>query len=224
MQMVHAAACPCYQPPPRMWDICKFPTSCMRGMVIALLLCAHLTRAAEPAPLVPPDAQPGDLIFREGTELVSHAVLMFDNAGFSHVGMLVAAEDGDGWQVLHATPSEVEGRPDAVVLDSLGFFTDPARSKRHRVYRVLANAAQRRVAVDAARQMLGRHFSMVGRDNGTYCTEVVYRAWQEAGIDLDVRFKRLRFLLFDAQDYITISALLDSPKLEPLPSLMPGVN
>jgi len=187
----------------------------MYCLFAGFVLCASLARATE----LPPGAQAGDLIFREGTELVSHAVLMFDNAGFSHVGMLIAAEgESGGWQVLHATPSEMEGRPDSVVLDPIAFFTDPARSKRHVIYRVSGvDDAQRRAAITAARAMLGRRFSMTDLDNGIYCTDLIYRAWQQAGVDLDVRFKRLRFLLFDAQDYLTVSALLASPKLEPLP-------
>lgn len=85
--------------------------------------CAGLAFAT---PQLPPQAAPGDLIFRQGTENVSQLVQAVDGGDFSHVGMLVGRPGQ--WKVLHATPSERPGQADAVVLDSLDFFLDARRA------------------------------------------------------------------------------------------------
>jgi len=153
------------------------------------------------------------------------------SAGFSHVGILIAASElppellaaaylalppESDWFVLHATPSEVEGRPDSVVLDSLRFFTSAELSKGHAVYRVAnADAAQRRTALTAALGQLGQPFSLTD-ESGTYCTELPYAAWLSAGVNLDVHFKRLAIFLFAPRDFLFPSALMASPRLERL--------
>ena len=43
---------------------------------------------------LPPQAQAGDLIFRQGTEAVSHMVRTVDQGLYSHVGLLVGSELG----------------------------------------------------------------------------------------------------------------------------------
>jgi len=208
------------------------------GLLLGQVTFAHT------APLIPHGAQSGDLIFRKGTESISKLVRSLDsdqrtNTGgdqcaseFSHVGILIAANDlsagalseanapaaphENAWLVLHATPSEIEGRTDSVVLDSLTFFTSPALSRGHAVYRIAAaDAAQRHAAVTAALAQLGQPFSLTD-ESGTYCTELPYAAWLSAGVDLDVRFKRLAIFLFAPRDFLFPSALMASPKLEQL--------
>ena len=46
---------------------------------------------------------------------------------FSHVGMLVGRPGH--WRVLHATPSEREGQPDAVVPGFAGLFLGVQRAQ-----------------------------------------------------------------------------------------------
>ena len=76
-------------------------------------------------PALPLSAQAGDLIFRRGTETVSHMVLGMDGGLYSHVGMLVG--QSGNWQVVHATPSEKAGQADGVVAmpDILRFGFTP---------------------------------------------------------------------------------------------------
>jgi|GEM_PF-854172 len=195
---------------------------------------------------IPQGARSGDLIFRKGTERVSDLVRGVDDTEFSHVGLLIATHDlpeelrvspsgGDSaapddaastapahyeatnpWHVLHATPSEVAGRPSAVVLDPLDFFTSPALSKGHAVYHVAtADDAQRAAAVADALAELGKPFSLM-KAGGLYCTELPYNAWLHAGVDLDVRFRKLAVLLFAPKAFILPGDLLASPKLERL--------
>jgi len=69
--------------------------------------------------------------------------------------------------------------------------------------------------VTAALAQLGLPFSLTD-ESSTYCTELPYTAWLSAGVDLDVRFKRLAIFLFPPRDFLLPSALLASPKLERL--------
>jgi len=208
------------------------------GLILGHGTAAHKTGAAPHG--IPSGAQSGDLIFRKGTEPVSDLVRSLDdaqgaNAGgraeFSHVGILIAASDlapefldsatltfppESEWLVLHATPSEVAGRPDSVVIDTLHFFTSPELSTGHAVYHVAStDAAQRRAAVAAALAQLGQPFSLTD-ETGTYCTELPHAAWLNAGVDLGVRRKRLAIFLFAPRDFLFPSALMASPKLERL--------
>ena len=196
---VHSAACP----------------GCVAWRLAAFLCCALLGAsvwAAGPSTL-PPGAQQGDLIFREGTELVSEAVLAVDTGGFSHVGMLVGTPAH--WQVVHSTPSEVPGRPDGVVLDDLAFFTDPVRSRRALVYHVPeATQQQRQAAVDSALAGLGTPFSFASA-HSVYCTTLVWQAWRDAGLDLEVAFTSLALPLI-AGDYLLPGVLSQSKHLQVL--------
>jgi len=218
----------------------------LRGTLTVFGLCALLLRpiaatlaTSEAATcVVPHGAQSGDLIFRKGTEAVSDLVRSLDQCAseggegeFSHVGLLIAASDlsakflghthgltprESAWFVLHATPSEVAGRTDSVVLDCLAFFTSPELSKGHAIYRITdTETGQRHAAVNAALAQLGQPFSLTDK-NGTYCTELPYAAWLSAGVDLDVHFKRLAIFLFAPRDFLFSSALMASPKLERL--------
>lgn len=174
----------------------------------------NLTQAYADGLVLPDKAQPGDLIFREGTEPVSDAVMAVDGGPFSHVGMLIG-QPGN-WHVLHATPSEVPGRPDGVVSDTLAFFVDAKRAKRYAIYHVDADAAHRTRAVQDAQTMLGKPFR-VADPAGTYCTVLVWQAWRQAGIDLDVPFTRLNLPLLNGE-YLLPSSLMSSKKLHPLAS------
>lgn len=188
------------------------PVRLHRLAALCLGGCLILTQAYADQVVLPDAAQPGDLIFREGTEPVSDAVMAVDGGPFSHVGMLIG-QPGD-WHVLHATPSEVPGRPDGVVSDTLAFFVDPKRSKRYAIYHVDADAAHRTQAVQDAQTMLGKPFR-VADPTGTYCTVLVWNAWRQAGIDLDVPFTQLNLPLLNGE-YLLPSSLLVSKKLHPL--------
>ena len=168
--------------------------------------------AGPPEPGLPAGAQAGDLIFRRGTAAISDAVLAIDPGEFSHVGMLVGRPGA--WQVVHATPSEVPGRADGVVLDALAFYLSPERAERHAVYRVRAGAGQHERAVAAALAARGQGFELAHAD-GTYCTALVWQAWRTAGVDLQVPFTALAIPLLQGT-YLLPSTLQASPRLQAL--------
>ena len=155
------------------------------------------------------DAQAGDLIFRQGTEDVSLAVISLDGGPYSHVGMLLGRPGH--WQVLHATPSEVPGRADGVVEDSLEFFLSPTHARLYAVYHVDSDDGQRQHAIQAAQAMLATPFR-VADPNGTYCTKLVWNAWQQAGVDMQVQFTHLNLPLMPGE-YLMPNGLLASDKL-----------
>lgn len=158
------------------------------------------------------DWQAGDLIFRRGTESVSEVVMMADSnqTAYSHVGMLVG-EPGH-WKVVHATPQEVEGRGDAVVVDDLSFFIAPERSLLYTVFHVNAGRTEREKAVKLALQRVGEPFS-IDNGRGLYCTTLVWLAWRDAGVDLQVQFWDVKLPLLEGQ-YLLPSGLLSSPLLK----------
>lgn len=181
-----------------------------------LLACALAQAAGYDS--LPADAQAGDLIFREGTEAVSAAVMTVDGGGFSHVGMLLG-EPGN-WQVVHATPSEVPGRPDGVVIDPLEFFTDAERSRRHVVYQIQGVAPeQRQQAAASAAAALGKPFR-IADPAGTYCTTLVWQAWQDAGLDLEVEFTHLALPLMPGE-YLLPGKLAASRHMQALQTASP---
>ncbi|WP_337245935.1 YiiX/YebB-like N1pC/P60 family cysteine hydrolase [Luteimonas sp. gir] len=184
----------------------------MRRWWCALLALCAASVCLAGSPTLPAEAQAGDLIFRRGTESVSAMVLAIDGGPFSHVGMLVGRPGA--WQVVHATPSEVPGRADGVVVDALSFFLDPVRSRGYAVYRVDAPDALRAAAVGEALGQRGTRFRMAD-PAGTYCTRLVWEAWRRAGVDLEVRFTRLALPLMQG-DYLLPTPLSRSPRLRRL--------
>jgi len=184
------------------------------GLALSLLagLASGFTLAS---PALPPDTQPGDLIFRRGTSNESALVLAVDGGEFSHVGMLLGASDTPGtpggWQVIHATPSEVPGRADGVVVDDLAFFLDPARSQTHAVYHVEATPEQRAQAIQQILAARAQPFRLAD-PAGTYCTLLIWRVWFDAGLDLDVDFTPLALPLMPG-DYLLPGPLARSRHL-----------
>ena len=187
---------------------------------ICTLLCGLLPLAGSlAAPPLPTATKAGDLIFRQGTEGVSQLVRAVDRGDFSHVGLLVAPAQPDGvWQVLHATPSEHPGQPDAVVLDTLDFYLAAERTRAYRIYQVGASAAARQQAMDWAQAQRGRPFDLLDAERGRYCTTLVWQAWQHAGLDLEVSFTHIAMPVIGGQ-FLLPSALQASRHVQLLAPL-----
>lgn len=163
--------------------------------------------------VAPPGLQPGDLVFREGRDAISHAVLAVDGGGYSHVGMLLG--DARRWHVIHAVPSESPGSADGVVVDTLDAFLAPARARRFAFYRVTgASAPQRALAGESAMARLGAGFGLKPDATRTYCTHLVDAAWAAAGWPLQAHPQRVRLPLLDIDELLLPSALRKSPRLQ----------
>ena len=190
--------------------------ACGGGWTVAVATGLALLASSAAAQNLPAGAQAGDLIFRLGTERISQMVQAVDQGRFSHVGLLVGAPGQ--WQVLHATPSERPGQPDAVVLDPLAFFLAPERAQTHAVYQVQGASAQRRQqVVQWALSQQGRPFQMLESQEGVYCTTLVWQAWQQAGLDLEVRFTSVMLPVIGG-NFLLPSALQASRHVQLLPA------
>ena len=196
----------------------------LAAVVLAPWLVGDVASFSSPPPPLPAGTQAGDVIFRQGTEAVSHMVRALDQGVYSHVGLLVGQPGA--WQVVHATPAERPGQPDAVVLDSLEFFLAPQRARAFAVDRVEAPSAQaRQQAVAWALAQVGRPFALQGTDHaagasastddGIYCTTLVWQAWQRSGLDWQVAFIQVQMPLLGGR-YLLPSALAQSPRLQRL--------
>ncbi|MGM7483244.1 YiiX/YebB-like N1pC/P60 family cysteine hydrolase [Proteus mirabilis] len=126
---------------------------------------------------LPYQLKSGDLVFRDGDEVISDIIKQVDNSGFSHVGMLWITEQGI--QVVHSTPSEHADSKDGVTIDSLDFFISRAKPNSVRFYQVRGSEQARQQALEAVLNRVGENFS-IQQDKGVYCTELVADAWLKA--------------------------------------------
>jgi uncharacterized protein YycO len=125
---------------------------------------------------------------------------------YSHVGIVASA--GTSIEVVHAIPPE-EGQPGGVVAEPLESFLAPELAAAAAVYRPRDSEAGIRAAARAWRYARPRRPFDSGFDLSTpdavYCTELVWRAYLEEGVDLVGRDFHERYLL--------PSRLLSSPEL-----------
>ena len=199
----------------------------------ALLLTALALPLLSGAPLPPPEAvdaaayeaaaRPGDVVFRRGRSLVSRAVLTGDRgAAFSHVG--IVARRGGALVVVHATPGADAAVPEPVRVEPLAAFFARASAEAGALRRPRDPALGRRAARAALRLASGRTFDAaldLGTDDRLYCTELVWKAYREAGADLTGgRFDYAGGLLHDGP-MVFPSTLFRTPSLAPVPGLAP---
>ncbi|MBF1385537.1 YiiX/YebB-like N1pC/P60 family cysteine hydrolase [Prevotella aurantiaca] len=127
----------------------------------------------------------GDLIFREGNSIESKVVMTLDSSSYSHVGLLCKS---DGvWKVVHAVPGESDDNVDIVKIEPVGAFLHPERCTKAKVVRVSYDANVAEKAVQYALNKVGYPFDDDFNTADTtkfYCTELVWKAYLYAGIDI----------------------------------------
>jgi hypothetical protein len=129
--------------------------------------------------------KPGDIVFVEGKSLRSSVVrfLEFGHSDYSHVGLIVF--DHDMPFVIHADP--LRGR---VVKEKWDLLLSPDRICEAAVFRVrgVSDAAISRacaIAEDDYFQAIPFNSDFdLATPNKLYCTELIWRAYLAAGIDL----------------------------------------
>lgn len=132
----------------------------------------------------------GDLVFRRGNGLASHAVLMVDKrGGYSHVGIVV---DSCGtMMVVHAVPDEpdFEGDVDRVKMETPEKFFLSMNAKIGEVKRLKGDTE---TALRAARHAMeiyrrGTLFDHNYDDTDTtrmYCCELIEHVYKTAGLPI----------------------------------------
>lgn len=190
---------------------------------------AHSNKAEHTKPLFDVSSitlESGDVAFRRGGSLASELVLSADGrSAFSHVGIIEIVE-GVPW-VVHAVVDEPPGDPGSVKFEPLGDFFAPDRAIGAAIYRPklpfqIRGKAAARMAMSYANRHLpfDSDFDLETPDK-MYCTELVWRAYREAGIELaEGTFDKLS-LPFAHDDYLLPSTLQASRFLEPLLILNP---
>jgi len=173
-------------------------TRCCRLQILvfftlqAVLLAVGCSSSTDTTPLDVPVhlLRNGDLALRCGTSLESHAVVGVngENGPYSHIGIVVQV-DGQ-WCVAHAVPGENErGEPEYVKLDPIQVYYGRDRAKLGCIMRVTDDSTACRQATDYAQWAVGTKKVFDNNydwEDSTelYCTEMVQRAYQHAGIDL----------------------------------------
>jgi Permuted papain-like amidase enzyme, YaeF/YiiX, C92 family len=163
----------------------------------------------------------GDVIFRRGRSLVSRVVLAADGGSeYSHVG-LVSMVDGKVW-VLHAVPPEEPEQQGGVVAEPLSAFLEPDKAAAAGLYRSRdagAALAAERAAWRFVRARIPFDSSFdLSTPGELYCTEMVWRAYLEGGIDLAPPVPGPR------EKYLLPSRLLRSPHLRKIQELTEEVS
>jgi hypothetical protein len=130
----------------------------------------------------------GDVVLRRGSGVISRSVLTWDTRStYSHAGLIV--EDADGILVVHVEPRVGSGAGH-VVVEPLAAFLAADRATAAAVYRLRSGTqAVLNLAVGAALDFADQKLPFDERFDVTaptrlYCTELVWRAFRAAEIDL----------------------------------------
>lgn len=130
------------------------------------------------------------MAFRRGGSTKSMVVLRADRSGrYSHVGIVVATDSG--FRIVHVTPGEREpgAGADTVKLERLDEFFASHRADHGEIARFTKDGdAAHKAAKNALRFFRDRiifdHDYDLADTAKMYCTELVWRAYGLAGIDL----------------------------------------
>lgn len=164
----------------------------------------------------------GDIIFRRGNSLLSQYVSSQDpGSSFTHSGIMLINKHGAF--VVHITTGEPPEMLDKARVEPLQSFLSTRKASAAGVYRLHSNrtylaqaAAQRALAFVEKGVVFDIDFDH-SSPNQLYCTELVYRSYKEAGIDLvEDRFQRLSIPFMKIDRFILPSSIINSPHLSPV--------
>ena len=161
----------------------------------------------------------GDVVFRAGRSWLTNMAEQFADEAvrYSHVGVVVKA--GDDLKVVHASIEPDEGQK--VVADPLDVFLKKGKGTQAAVYRLKSTDAETQSAIATSAKAYARKaipfdpgFDLTTSDR-VYCSELVWRIYLEAGIDLsDYGLEQFDFPF--SGKYITPDSLSASASLTPI--------
>lgn len=139
---------------------------------------------------IPVQLAEGDIVFRCGYGVVSTAVAFSDNNGaYSHVG--VVAKVDEKWCVIHEVPFEGEtAEDDKVYCEDISDFFNSEKAQLGAIYRFEGlDSLQREKIKDYLLFQLEKqtpfdHDYSLECDSLQYCSELVWRSFMNAEIDL----------------------------------------
>ena len=162
-----------------------------------------------------PEMETGDIIFRRVDGPTSQFIdLVDDQANYSHVGIVIVTDTGDVL-IINVVPGE--DSLSVVQAEPFATFLEPALS--FAIFRLHWEAGvDGAIAADWAYSLVGKiSFDIkfdLETDDELYCTELVWKAYSAAGIDLvGGSFDELSFPFLDGNQYILPSRLMSSDYL-----------
>lgn len=159
----------------------------------------------------------GDLIFRRGLDVEAEAVrAVDDDHRYTHVGLVLRHGTGPVY-VLNIMPGEKDGDPGGVRIEPVQTFAGRNVAQAIGVYRLngaapaVANTAL--AATEAAQAEAARHPAFdwdfdLSDARKLYCTELVWRAYRAAGVNLAPHPKVVNWPLKGPRPYISPSTLI----------------
>lgn len=161
------------------------------------------------------DLKNGDLIFRKGRSLESFAVCMAGTEkDFSHVGLLVLRR-GEPF-VIHAVPGESDNVGDFIKLERVEAFLSIEKASAFAVYRpgfeteILDRACKVALQFYQSKCTFDNAYDMK-TESELYCTELILKAFREAGVELSGIYPTTVDLGFIRKQIILPAAFLKNP-------------
>ena len=152
--------------------------------------CRHEKTISEPVRIDTTAVREGDLVFRCGYGMESKVVTSLSRGIYSHVGMLHHDSVG-GWMVVHVVPGEhsKEEGVDRVKCEPVDSFFSVEKACAGCSYRIDCPDS---VAINATEYALRKVLEGVEFDHDydtadttrLYCTELIWRAYLSAGLNL----------------------------------------
>ncbi|NNG28011.1 MAG: hypothetical protein HKM87_10825 [Ignavibacteriaceae bacterium] len=163
--------------------------------------------------------QNGDLIFRRGTSIESQVVLLTDKESeYSHVGMIYKI-NGEAY-VLHTVPKENDDDPGYIKFESIEEFLSERKAARVGIYRLIQNFSEKiNIASSYAYNCYIKNYRFdnnydLESDKELYCTELIWKAYMQAGIDLVCnRLKEINIIVA-SRTLIMPSSIIESKLLK----------
>ena len=162
----------------------------------------------------------GDLVFRRGNGVASHAVVGADPDGrYSHIG--IVARDGGEMVVVHSVPGEAgeDGAPDRVKVEAVASFFAPDKAREGALLHFTCDSTVARRAARLALEIAARgvefdHDYDLGDTCRLYCTELVHHVYSRCGIDVTEGRRTHLALPGFTGDYIMPSDIYESTLFE----------
>lgn len=137
----------------------------------------------------------GDLILRKGRSLESFAVYLSDDeSDFTHIG--IVSKEQSKIYVIHITPS----KNNLVKKEGLEDFLSDKNTSRFSLIRPKFDLNTLNSVVGQANLFFKKKYTFDNQydlktDTELYCTELVYKAFLNAGITLDVKPSNFNYVL-----------------------------
>jgi len=129
----------------------------------------------------------GDIVFRCGWGAESKFVTAASHSAYSHVGILFYNEETKEWYVAHAVPTEDE--PEWVKTEPVSIFFSSERARSGAWMRVncsdsIAEKAAAYAKTKCTGNVLFDNEYLLNDTTQLYCTELVWRSYLQAGLDI----------------------------------------